>query len=191
MSPDGGTNEDVERLGSLIRRLREDAGMSQGELAAAAERHQPRSHGGLDIGQISRWEREVRLIGPYWLPAMAEALGVPEERLRRARAASKAARRRVRGPQPTGVDAVLRDLLPPDEPLAAVETRAGARVGMRDADRILRRAHALRLADDLVAGGDLVDAAMRELNAARELFNAGSHSEIGGLRTRAHLRSVP
>ncbi|RKN40389.1 hypothetical protein [Streptomyces hoynatensis] len=51
---------------------------------------------------------------------------------------------------------------------------------MREADLILRRCHAFRLADDVVAGGDLVAPVMRELKAAKELYTHSAHTGAVG-----------
>ena len=168
-----------ERLGALLRRLRETAGLSQQELADEATRRAPQG-GVLERGEISRWERERRLIGPYWIHPVAAALGVPAARLQQARAVSRAARAARAQPRPTSGDEVLSSLLPAGESLAPTVTERGRRVGMREAQLILRRCHAFRLADDVLAGGDLVAPVLRELRAARELFTRSAHTEAVG-----------
>ncbi|MBZ4320752.1 hypothetical protein [Streptomyces huiliensis] len=45
-------------------------------------------------------------------------------------------------------------------------TRTGRRIGKETVADLRRRVHALRLADDVVAGGDLMRPAVRELRAA-------------------------
>ncbi|MCF3105368.1 transcriptional regulator [Streptomyces roseoverticillatus] len=170
-----------ERLGPLIRMLRLRAGWSEDDLARALVAGSGRNT--ITRTEVWRWEVEYegRTAGPFWLPHLAHALDVPAARLQAARAASKAARRIGHIVTATPA-AVLASLLPPGEPLALSATHTGRRVGMDDAEALLRRVHGLRLADDVLAGGDLVETCVRELRKTVNLFNQTSHSEEVGRR---------
>ncbi|MFE0679940.1 hypothetical protein ACFW17_03970 [Streptomyces sp. NPDC058961] len=74
----------------------------------------------------------------------------------------------------------LADYLPADDPLAPLGARAGRRVGMRQVDDLQQRVHGLRLADDVLAGGDLIRPALRELRSAVKLYREGGHTSEGG-----------
>jgi tetratricopeptide (TPR) repeat protein len=56
----------------------------------------------------------------------------------------------------------------------------GRRVGMSTAADLAARAHGLRLADDVIAGGDLLAPAFRELDAAIRLYRETTHTEEVG-----------
>ncbi|WP_344012748.1 transcriptional regulator, partial [Streptomyces thermospinosisporus] len=61
-----------------------------------------------------------------------------------------------------------------------LEARTGRRIGMGQVDDLQQRVHGLRLADDVLAGGDLIRPALRELRSAVKLYREGSHtSEVG------------
>ncbi|MEU5053707.1 helix-turn-helix domain-containing protein [Streptomyces sp. NPDC021096] len=170
-----------ERLGPLIRMLRLRAGWTEDDLARALVADSGRRT--ITRTEVWRWEVEYegRTAGPFWLPRIARVLDVPVARLQAARAASKAARRIGHITTATPAE-VLASLLPPDEPLAPCGTHSGRRVGMDDAEALLRRVHGLRLADDVLAGGDLVETCVRELRKAVNLFNGTSHTEEVGRR---------
>jgi hypothetical protein len=73
-------------------------------------------------------------------------------------------------------------MLPADgdelEPLAAVPGRR--ELGRDAVEALAARVHALRLADDVLASGDLVAPAFRELHAAVTLFKDSSHVDDVG-----------
>jgi len=80
-----------EPIGTLLAQLRAERGWSQLRLAeqlcaaagvATVSRH-----------EISRWERQERVPGPFWLGWLAAVLEVPPERLSAARPARRSARR--------------------------------------------------------------------------------------------------
>ncbi|WP_256339881.1 MULTISPECIES: hypothetical protein [unclassified Streptomyces] len=51
---------------------------------------------------------------------------------------------------------------------------------MGQVDDLQQRVHGLRLADDVLAGGDLIRPALRELRSAVRLYRQGTHtSEVG------------
>ncbi|WP_347404530.1 hypothetical protein [Streptomyces sp. MST-110588] len=70
----------------------------------------------------------------------------------------------------------LADFLPDDDPLSPLSAREGRRVGMRQVGDLQERVHGLRLADDVLAGGDLFRPALRELRAAVRIYREGTHS---------------
>jgi hypothetical protein len=61
-------------------------------------------------------------------------------------------------------------------------TRTGHRVGAQDVADVVARVHGLRLADDVLAGGDLVGPTVRELRSVLRLYREGSHTEQVGDR---------
>lgn len=171
----------AEHLGPMIKRLREGTGLSQDELAERIAVGSSRGAGSLGRGDISRWEREARLVGPFWIGPLASALDVSVAELQAARGRSRAARaaRTSQVSQPVTAQEVLESLTL-EESLAPISTATGYRVGVGDADRILRRTHAFRLADDVIAGGDLVGPVTRELDSARRLYRTSAHTaEVG------------
>ncbi|WP_344888327.1 hypothetical protein [Actinomadura meridiana] len=66
-------------------------------------------------------------------------------------------------------------------------SNAGRRVGASTAAALTDRAHGLRLADDFIAGGDLLVPALRELDGAVRLYRESTHSEETG---RSLLSSI-
>jgi tetratricopeptide (TPR) repeat protein len=69
------------------------------------------------------------------------------------------------------------DFLPDDNALQPLTTRRGRRVGAADVADLASRVHALRLADDVIAGGDLIGPALRELRSAVKLYRESSHTQ--------------
>lgn len=150
-------------IGANIRHLRERREWSQARLArevCLAARVQ-----GDPVGrqEVSRWETGKRK-PREWLPFIAAALGVAVDELRTAEAPAEP-------PLPT-----LADFLPEGDPLAPLEGRPGRRVGMGDVADLQRRVHGLRLADDVLAGGDLIRPALRDLRRAVSLYRQSSYS---------------
>jgi hypothetical protein len=121
--------------------------------------------------EVSRWERGDR-VPTSWLPHLATALGVPLDGLERVLARS--ARDTDGSPEPSP-QLTLSDLLPQSS--AWQPDASGRRIGKEAAEHLAARAHALRLADDVVPSHDLVTPAFRELRAAVRLFRQTSHSE--------------
>ncbi|MDX6738948.1 helix-turn-helix transcriptional regulator [Actinocorallia sp. A-T 12471] len=66
-------------VGPFIQELREALDMSQGELAARLCEVSQRPT--VTREQVSRWERGVRNLGPFWARFMAQALEIPEDLL--------------------------------------------------------------------------------------------------------------
>ncbi|MFI0485419.1 hypothetical protein [Actinomadura sp. 9N215] len=71
--------------------------------------------------------------------------------------------------------------------LGPLASETGRRVGVSTAAALTDRAHGLRLADDVIAGGDLLAPALRELDGAVRLYRETTHSEETG---RSLLRSI-
>lgn len=154
-------------IGANIRRLREERGWSQARLAretchAAGVQGDP-----IGRQEVSRYETGKRT-PREWLPFIAAALGVPVDAL-------KATTGPTEPPPPT-----LADYLPEGDPLAPLSTRQGRRVGTDTVADLQKRVHGLRLADDVIAGGDLLRPALRELRSAVRVFRESSHSETVG-----------
>jgi tetratricopeptide (TPR) repeat protein len=103
-----------------------------------------------------------------WLPYLAEALGVTRETMERAT---------VTEAEAAPVTETLASLLPPGNTVAPLSTRSRRRVGQSTADNLAARAHGLRLADDVLAGGDLIGPAFRELDAAVRVLRESTHTD--------------
>ncbi|MYU12921.1 helix-turn-helix domain-containing protein [Streptomyces sp. SID8361] len=167
-------------FGTYLARLRRATGRSQRQLA---ERLCALS--GLDSvtrHEISRWERGTR-VPDAWLATLAQALGVPTGGLE----AAAAYARGETDTAPGGPSASLAELLPPGDPLAPLRGRSGRRVGAETVGRLAARVHGLRLADDVLAGGDLIGPAFRELGAAIRLYRETSHTEDVGSALLAQI----
>lgn len=153
-----------EEFPALLRRLRKGRGWSQARLAGAlcdvSGRPTVTRH------DVSRWERGKR-VPRAWLPYLAEAMDVPRERLERATATDAE-------PEPAET---LEDLLPPGDTVAPLSARTGRRVGESAAVDLAARAHGLRLADDVLAGGDLIGPVFRELDAAVRVLRESTHTD--------------
>jgi transcriptional regulator with XRE-family HTH domain len=92
--PVGPVGPPEESLGPLLAQLRAERGLSQLRLAerlcAASAVPTVSRH------EVSRWEREERVPGPFWLGWLAAVLEVPAHRLVAARPA-RGGRPRARG----------------------------------------------------------------------------------------------
>ncbi|GGO80356.1 helix-turn-helix domain-containing protein [Wenjunlia tyrosinilytica] len=154
-------------IGANIRRLREERGWSQARLAHEVCRAAGLIGDPVGRQEVSRWEKGKRT-PREWLPCLAGVLGVSVEVL-------KAPKKPAEPPLPT-----LSDFLPEGDPLRPLKARTGSRVGMGAVDALRQRVHGLRLADDVLAGGDLIRPALRELRSAVRLYREGTHtSEVG------------
>ncbi|WP_240139663.1 transcriptional regulator [Streptomyces sp. MUM 178J] len=71
-------------------------------------------------------------------------------------------------------------MLPPDDLLLPLESGGGQRIAMDSVTSLAGRVHGLRLADDVLAGGDLLAPAFRELSSAVRLYRESSHTEDVG-----------
>ncbi|WP_346770401.1 helix-turn-helix transcriptional regulator [Streptomyces sp. N502] len=153
----------------MIRRLRQNKGWSQTRLAAEACRAAGLPSDSLTRQDIYRYEKGKRT-PREWLPFITAALGVPLVEFQQAAGA---------GAQ-EGVPVTVADFLPDGDPLAPLKAGHGRRIGARDVTDLAGRVHGLRLADDVLAGGDLISPALRELKSAVKLYREGSHSDEVG-----------
>jgi tetratricopeptide (TPR) repeat protein len=157
-----------EGVAYMIRRLRTTLGWSQSRLAREMCRAAGLPDGALGRQDVYRYEKGTR--SPReWLPALASALGVPLSEMQ------EAVRCPVSGPPVT-----VTDFLPDTEPLTPLTVRQGRRIGVGDVADLAARVHRLRLADDFLAGGDLIGRALRELKSAVRLYRAGSYTDDVG-----------
>ncbi|MFG2932564.1 helix-turn-helix domain-containing protein [Streptomyces achromogenes] len=171
------TNTDRRReFGAYLAGLRRHSGRSQRQFAAvlcAVSGAQS-----ITRNEVSRWERGER-IPDVWLSTFAQVLGVPLHELEQAAAY---ARGDAQATLP-GIAATLADLLPDGdalEPLRPPAAPCGRRIGATTVDGLAARVHGLRLADDVLPGGDLIVPAFRELRAAVRLYRESEHSEETG-----------
>lgn len=153
----------------MIRRLRQAKGWSQARLAAEACRAAGLPADSLTRQDVYRWEKGKRT-PREWLPFIAAALGVPVVEWEQAAASNS------QGPNPV----TIADFLPDAAPLAPLQVRKGRRIGSGDVTDLVGRVHGLRLADDFLAGGDLIGPALRELRSAVKLYREGCHTEEVG-----------
>ncbi|MFE9763824.1 helix-turn-helix domain-containing protein [Streptomyces sp. NPDC005808] len=167
------TTERKKQFGQYLARLRRDARLSQ---RALADRLCTVSGvASVTRNEVSRWERGDRVPGA-WLPALATVLGA---RLETLEAAAAYARGETAGRLP-GAFATLAELLPPGDPLEPLSARTGRRIGPDTVAGLAGRVHGLRLADDVLAGGDLIGPAFRELGSAVTLHREASYDEATG-----------
>lgn len=166
------TDERRKRFGAYLARLRHDAAKSQRQLAerlcrisgtASVTRH-----------EISRWERGER-VPLVWLPALATALSVPLDNLERAAAHARGEDLRT-GPS-SPAEALTFFLPDHGEHLGPLAGNGGRRIGASTVADLVSRAHGLRLADDVIAGGDLLAPSLRELEGAIRLYRETTHTE--------------
>ncbi|MFE2045763.1 helix-turn-helix transcriptional regulator [Streptomyces sp. NPDC059477] len=161
-------------IGANIRRLREERGWSQARLAREVCRVARVAGEPVGRQEVSRWETGKRM-PREWLPSLGAALGVTVDAL-------TAPHRPAEPSLPT-----LADFLPDEDPLIPLEGGKGRRVGMGTVDELQQRVHGLRLADDVLAGGDLIRPALRDLRRVVRLYRESTHTpEVG----RQLLRQV-
>ncbi|MFI0453419.1 helix-turn-helix domain-containing protein [Actinomadura sp. 6N118] len=169
------TSERRKRFGEYLARLRLATHKSQRQLAETL--CQMTGTASVTRNEISRYERGGR-VPDDWLPALSVALGVSLEELERAAAYARGET------LPDGALSSVETLgyLLPDheESLGPLVSERGRRVGLSAAEGLASRAHGLRLADDVVASGDLLGPAFRELRGAVRLYRETSHSEETG-----------
>ncbi|WP_119728055.1 helix-turn-helix domain-containing protein [Thermomonospora amylolytica] len=176
------STERRKRFGAYLARLRREAGKSQRQLAEALCRISGTAS--VTRNDVSRWERGIR-VPDAWLPALATALSVPLDDLERAAAHAQGEDVLNETANPTEVLAVL--LPDQGDLLGPLTSSTGRRIGMSTAAELAARAHGLRLADDVIAGGDLLTPALRELDVAIRLYRETAHTEQVG---RAVLASI-
>ncbi|MDR6979625.1 transcriptional regulator with XRE-family HTH domain [Streptomyces sp. 3330] len=156
--------------GAHIKRERERLGWSQSRLArevcrAAAVAGEP-----ITRHEVSRWERGART-PREWSPFLAATLKVPVETLTAPRTAAE--------PPPPPPPPARR--LPARRGPSRAATRPyGGRIGTAQVADLVQRVHGLRLADDYMAGDDLLRPALRELRKAVRMFRGQSYTEMTG-----------
>ncbi|MGI5443335.1 helix-turn-helix domain-containing protein [Streptomyces shenzhenensis] len=81
---------------------------------------------------------------------------------------------------PSASAPTLDDFLPEGDPLSLLTVRSPRRVGVGEVTDLQKRVHGLRLADDVLAGGDLIGPALRELRSTVRLYRENTHTaEVG------------
>ncbi|MEU0967853.1 helix-turn-helix transcriptional regulator [Streptomyces sp. NPDC005917] len=160
-------------FGAYLARLRRDAGLSQRELAARLCALS--GVASVTRNEVGRWE-QGRRVPDAWLAALSAVLGVPLDDLERAAAYARG----EAGGQLSGAFATLADLLPDGDPLTPLTDAHGRRIGSSQVASLAGRVHGLRLADDLLAGGDLIAPAFRELTKAVTLYREASYDDATG-----------
>lgn len=161
------------QFGQYLAGLRRHAGKSQRQLAALLCSLSGTQS--VTRNEVSRWERGER-VPEAWVPFLAAALTVPEAQLRQAVDYARGDRLA----QLPGAAATLAQLLPPGDPLEVLTARSGRRIGADTVQGLAGRVHGLRLADDVLTGGDLIAPAFRELGAAVTLHRESTYSgEVG------------
>lgn len=175
-----------ESIGALLTRLRLARGFSQlrvaQRLCAAAGMPTVSRH------EVSRWEREERLPGSFWLGWLSVVLETPLEELEAAMAVARGAAGGTAGRRPprhrlwrppttaellTALDrAGTHDVVdlahswlvgPPEPPPAAVKLVEVRQTTAETLDRLATRVADLRRMDDLIGGLDLIELVDREL----------------------------
>ncbi|WP_093573021.1 hypothetical protein [Amycolatopsis rubida] len=131
--------------------------------------------------EVSRWEREVRIVTPFWQHHYAKSHDVDLGDIQAAVAEARAARRRAA----KGGEAVRRrDFIVGAASLAvplgvAEEPRSG-QVGHSDLDRLRRRTARLRRLDDVLGGGDTAPVYAAEVESTERLLRDSSYTtEVG------------
>lgn len=169
-----GTTADVA-FGARLARLRREAGKSQRRLAEILCELSGRPT--VTRHEISRYERGER-VPRFWLPYLAQALGVSLDLLERLAYAAPPERDASAGSpadttvaSPDGEGGLLTGLH---------SEQSRRRIGPETIAGLRTRIHALRLADDVIAGGDLLTPAVREFEAATRLHRESHYSpEVG------------
>jgi transcriptional regulator with XRE-family HTH domain len=149
----------------LLKRFRKKRKWSQQRFAEALCEASGRATVGRQ--EVYRWE-SGRRAPKFWRPYIAEVLGVTREELEASIA------------EPSQPEPSLAELLPEEHPAVELSTAQGRRIGRSVVDRLNARVHALRLADDVLPGHDLVLPAYRELDSAVAVLNESTHSEAVG-----------
>ncbi|WFB07750.1 helix-turn-helix domain-containing protein [Streptomyces sp. LX-29] len=169
-----------QQFGAYLTRLRRATGRSQRQLAdrlCALSGLQS-----VTRNEVSRWERGGR-VPDAWLTFLAQALDTSPSELARAAAYARG----ETDTAPPGPDTTLAALLPQGDPLAPLTARTGQRLGHEAVAQLADRVHALRLADDVLAGGDLIAPAFRRLGAAVRLYRESTYAEGVGRALLAQI----
>lgn len=163
---------DKQRLPWAVRLQveRETRGWNKREMARRLLRATDHQYGSVDSlsRQIRGWEAGEHFPRD-WSSAYATAFDVDEVELFNGE-----------GGQARSAADVLAELLPDGDLSARIATVAGARTGANTVAHLSARVHALRLADDVLAGGDLLAPAFRELDTALRIYRESAHTEEAG-----------
>ncbi|MFI7535078.1 transcriptional regulator [Streptosporangium sp. NPDC049376] len=122
------------------------------------------------VRNIGNWEAGKHEPKDPYRVLYAHAFGIAEDRL-----FSDPYKRPRRTPEE-----ILARVLPEGDPKALLTTGTGRRIGMGAVTDLSARVHGLRLADDVLAGGDLIEPAFRELDTAVRLYRETVHTEEVG-----------
>jgi tetratricopeptide (TPR) repeat protein len=154
---------------------REAHGWNKREMARRLLRATGHQYGSVDslARQIRGWEAGEHFPRD-WATAYATAFALEEGDLFTAQGDDGDGR-----PHRGAAD-VLADFLPDGNLSARIATITGQCTGASIVADLSARAHALRLADDVLAGGDLLAPAFRELDAAVRLYGESVHTEDVG-----------
>ncbi|GAA3761964.1 helix-turn-helix transcriptional regulator [Salinactinospora qingdaonensis] len=159
-------------MAALIGLLRRYSDLSQSALARLM---------GLSPGMVSMLESgQTQLTNITKIWSALEALQAPRlvpESVAEAPNVSEENQASSTDDDPTSV---LSRLLPPADALEPLAAKTGRRLGASTVEDLTARVHGLRLADDVLAGGDLIQPARRELNTALHLYNHSTHTEEVG-----------
>ncbi|MFF1548719.1 helix-turn-helix domain-containing protein [Streptomyces sp. NPDC058291] len=167
------SEERRRQFGVYLAGLRRAAGKSQRQLAGLLCALSGTAS--VTRNEVSRWERGAR-VPEAWLPCLAQAFGVPLLELEQA--ASYA--RGEEWARLPGAAASLSALLPEGDPLRQLQASTWRRIDEGAVTGLAGRVHALRLADDVLSGGDLIRPAFRELRSALALYREASFSDGTG-----------
>jgi tetratricopeptide (TPR) repeat protein len=175
-----------QRIGPLLQELRVKARRSQAEQADVLS---DLAGSAVTRNQVSRWENEKRIPGPFWQRHFAASFGVPVADLRRAVGTTRAAERRGKqeADQDSNAQVPRRDFLASavTAGLAAglphiTRPRVGRRVGA-DVVALLRlRTARLRRLDDILGGGDTFEVYAAEFDATTNLLEQASYTKETG-----------
>ncbi|MBM9504511.1 helix-turn-helix transcriptional regulator [Actinacidiphila acididurans] len=154
-----------ETVGQMIKRLRVAKGWSQASLAAKTCLAAGVDSGSLTRQDFYRWEAGKRT-PREWLPFIAAALEVPLAEMQIAATIKKEDTAPV----------TLADFLSDTDALQPSQVRQGRRIGATEVADLAARVHSLRLADDVVAGGDLIGRALRDLRSAIKLYRESTYA---------------
>ncbi|WP_308164883.1 transcriptional regulator, partial [Nonomuraea sediminis] len=125
------------------------------------------------------WEKGEHAPGELYRALYSRAFGIAEGELFA-----------VDQPRPAPPASPLVELPPVGDVLARVAAHTGRRVGADTVATLAARVHALRLADDVLAGGDLIGPAFRELDAAVQVYRRGGHTDQVGRELLALIGEV-
>jgi len=174
-----------QRIGPLLQELRLRAHRSQADQADVLS---DLAGTAVTRNQVSRWENEKRIPGPFWLRHHAASFGVPVAYLRRAVAASRAAQRRGPRAERDGDANVLRRDFLGSAVIAGLATglpqltqlAAGTRVGSDVVSLLRQRTARLRRLDDVLGGADTFQVYTAEFDATTTLLKHATYTEATG-----------